>query len=104
MRASMSEHDLRRRIVGKFLRQSRLHAGLTQWDVAHHLQYSTAQFISNWERGVSLPPLDALPRLATLFGVPGREMIDTMHEYQEQMLKLSKRQLLDVFRQFSRNA
>jgi transcriptional regulator with XRE-family HTH domain len=95
---SESEFDLRRRVVGRFLREKRVKAGLTQWDVAHHLQYSTAQFISNWERGVSLPPLEALPKLAALFEVPGREIIDAMHQYQEQMLKLSKKQLVDIFR------
>ena len=104
MRSEPTEHDLRRRIVGRFLREKRLKASLTQWDVAHHLQYSTAQFISNWERGVSLPPLDALPKLAGLFGIPGKEIIEVMHQYQEQMLKLSKKQLVEVFRQHSRQA
>jgi transcriptional regulator with XRE-family HTH domain len=104
MKADQSEHDLRRRVVGKFLREKRLRASLTQWDVANHLQYSTAQFISNWERGVSLPPLEALPKLAGLFGIPGREIIEVMHNYQEQMLKLSKKQLVDIFRQYGRQA
>ena len=93
-----TENDLRRKTVGKFLRERRVKAGLTQWDVAHHLQYSTAQFISNWERGVSLPPLDSLPRLATLFRVPGREVIEVMHTYQEQMLKLNRKHLVDLFK------
>ena len=104
MRQEPTEHDLRRRIVGRFLREKRLKASLTQWDVAHHLQYSTAQFISNWERGVSLPPLESLPKLAGLFGIPGKEIIDVMSHYQEQMLKLSKRQLVDVFRQYAKQA
>lgn len=94
------ETELRRKIVGKFLRDKRVKAGLTQWDVAHHLSYSTAQFISNWERGVSLPPTDSLPRLAKLLQVPGREIIDVMHNYQEQMLKLSRKQLLDLFKNY----
>ncbi len=93
-----TENDLRRKTVGKFLRERRIKAGLTQWDVAHHLQYSTAQFISNWERGVSLPPLDSLPRLATLFRVPGREVIEVMHTFQEQMLKLNRKHLVDLFK------
>ena len=98
MRLSSNEHDLRRRVVGKFLRDKRVKAGLTQWDVAHHLKYSTAQFVSNWERGVSLPPLEALPKLAVLFHATGKEVIGVMHDYQEQMLKVNKKQLSDAFR------
>ncbi len=94
------ENELRRKTVGKFLRDKRIKASLTQWDVAHHLQYSTAQFISNWERGVSLPPIDSLPRLAQLLRVPGREFIDVMHSYQEQMLKLNRKSLLDLFKNY----
>lgn len=94
------ENELRRKIVGKFLRDRRVKAGLTQWDVANHLTYSTAQFISNWERGVSLPPTDSLPKLAMLLKVSGREIIDVMHNYQEQMLKLSRKQLLDLFKNY----
>lgn len=94
------ENELRRKTVGKFLRDKRVKAGLTQWDVAHHLEYSTAQFISNWERGVSLPPLDSLPKLAQFLKVPGREIIDAMHSYQEQMLKLNRKSLLDLFKNY----
>jgi transcriptional regulator with XRE-family HTH domain len=94
------ENELRRKIVGKFLRDKRVKAGLTQWDVAHHLEYSTAQFISNWERGVSLPPLDSLPKLSQLLRVSGREIIDVMHGFQEQMLKLHRKHLQDLFKNY----
>src|SRR5438132_1707241 len=75
--------ELRLRIVSKFLKEKRVMAGLTQWDVASALKYTTAQFVSNWERGVSLPPLETLPKLAELFGVPGREFIAVMSRYQD---------------------
>jgi len=102
MKAETTEHVLRQKIVGRFLRDKRAKAGLTQWDVAHHLKYSTAQFISNWERGVSLPPLEVLPKLTALFGVVNREFIDTMHHYQEQILKLDKKHLVEAFRHGTR--
>ncbi len=35
--------------LGKFLKKSRLTAGLTQQQVAEKLGLKTAQFISNWE-------------------------------------------------------
>lgn len=94
------ENELRRKTVGKFLRDKRIKAGLTQWDVAHRLSYSTAQFISNWERGVSLPPTDSLPKLAQLLKVPGRDIIDVIYSYQDQMLKLNKKHLLDLFKNY----
>lgn len=92
------ESDLRRKIVGNFLKIRREKAGLTQHDVAHHLSYTSPQFVSNWERGISMPPLDALPRLAELYRVAGKEMIDTVYRYQDQVLKLQKKQLAEMFR------
>ena len=63
-RSELTEHDLRVKIIGKFLKEKRTKAGLTQQEVALGLSYDTAQFVSNWERGISLPPLVALPKLA----------------------------------------
>lgn len=92
------EQELRHRIVGRFLKESREDAGLTQQEVATRLSYSTPQYISNWERGVSLPPLDQLPRLSRMFSVPPGRIIEVLHAYQDEHLKLQKRQLAEVFR------
>jgi transcriptional regulator with XRE-family HTH domain len=92
------ETATRLKVVGSFLKSRRQRAGLTQQDVAQHLEYTSPQFISNWERGVSLPPLDVLPRLAVLYRVSARDMIDVMHRYQEQVLKVQKKQLAALFR------
>ena len=51
----------------EFLKNARLEAKLTQSQVAESLGYSTAQFISNWERGISSPPLKNLKALSTLY-------------------------------------
>lgn len=48
----------------------RKQAGLSQRDVSTKLGYSTPQFISNWERGVSEPPVSAALELALLYKVP----------------------------------
>jgi transcriptional regulator with XRE-family HTH domain len=50
-------------ILGAHLRQLRTARGLTQGDVAEHCATSIA-FISNVERGMMLPGLAALMRLA----------------------------------------
>lgn len=53
--------------VGEYLKQLRLEAGLTQRDVSIALGYSSAQFISNFERGIAVPPLKKLKILQKLF-------------------------------------
>ncbi len=98
MKAEANEQDLRKKIVGKFLRERRIKAGLTQMDVANTLQYSTAQFISNWERGISMPPLETLPKISSMMKVPAKDLIDVMSRYQEQLLKLNKKQLSALFK------
>ncbi|MBO9666171.1 MAG: helix-turn-helix transcriptional regulator [Bdellovibrio sp.] len=49
------------------LLQLRIQSGLTQDDVAKALKYSTGQFISNWERGISAPPVQNIRQLARLY-------------------------------------
>lgn len=50
--------------LGTFLKKARVQAGLTQKNLADYLGYSSAQFISNFERGISMPPLSKLGRMA----------------------------------------
>jgi transcriptional regulator with XRE-family HTH domain len=98
MKSLHGEQQLRQRIVGRFLKAGRERSGLTQQDLAARLSYTSAQFISNWERGLSLPPLDVLPKIATILRLSPRELIDTLYEYQDELLKLQKKHLLDIFK------
>ncbi len=100
----MEERRLRAKIVGEFLKLMRQKAGLTQHELASTLSYSTAQFISNWERGVSLPPLDVLPKLAHLCRIAPRKLVDVLYRYQEEVLKLHKKQLMALLTRRSRTA
>lgn len=52
--------------LAKFLRTSRLDRALTQVEVARALGHSTPQFVSNWERGIVLPPIKSLRTLSRL--------------------------------------
>ena len=54
--------------------------GLSQRDVASKLGYSTPQFISNWERGVSYPPLGGIKKLAQLYKVVPIEIVGQIKE------------------------
>lgn len=47
-------------LLSVFLKEKRTCAGLSQWDVAKKLGYSSPQFVSNWERGLSDPPIMTL--------------------------------------------
>lgn len=60
--------------IGKYLQEKRIAAGLSQGDVSDKLGYSTKQFVSNWERGVSLPPGKNFKLLCTLLKLNGTEI------------------------------
>jgi hypothetical protein len=55
--------------------------------------------VSNWERGESLPPLDAMPPLAKLLKVSEREFIDALMDYQQRAIALAQARLKETFRQ-----
>lgn len=76
--------------LGLQLRRLRLNAGKTQWAVAHKLGYTTAQFVSNWERGVAIPPTTVVRPLAELYSVKPRELIDLIYRAMEEQLRLEK--------------
>lgn len=63
-----------------YLKDKRVAANLSQADVAGKLGYSTAQFISNWERGVSQPPVSAIKKLSSMYSVPAELMLNHMIE------------------------
>ena len=65
--------------LAKVLKTLREKAGLTQRDVASKMGYTTPQFISNVERGVAMPPIKDLQKLA--------KMYDTSAEYIFEHLK-----------------
>lgn len=56
-----------RRKLGVELQKARVEIGLTQIEVAKKLGYDSAQFISNFERGVCLPPKKTVKTLAKMY-------------------------------------
>lgn len=73
--------------IGDFFRDKRVDAGLTQADVANALGLSTGQFISNWERGISAPPMDYLPKLVKLYKVNKAQLVALYTAEQERYIK-----------------
>ncbi len=49
------------------IKEKRIEKGLSQSKLAKALGYSTGQFVSNWERGESYPPVDRMAKLSLLF-------------------------------------
>ncbi|MBK9324421.1 MAG: helix-turn-helix transcriptional regulator [Bdellovibrionaceae bacterium] len=64
--------------LSKFLKEKRLEAGLSQGTVAKKLGYTSPQFISNWERGLSQPPVATLRKIAQLYNISVNDMFDIM--------------------------
>src|SRR5262245_30798703 len=53
----VKEASMKHPRFGTFLKNARKKRKLSQWAVAQQLGYSSAQFISNLERGISPPPV-----------------------------------------------
>ncbi|MGZ3694759.1 MAG: helix-turn-helix domain-containing protein [Bdellovibrionota bacterium] len=53
--------------LGEYLQKMRTKANLTQREVSLTLGYSSAQFISNFERGIAVPPLKKLKVLVKMY-------------------------------------
>jgi transcriptional regulator with XRE-family HTH domain len=53
--------------LADFLKRSRQAAGLSQKEVAAALGYKSSQFVSNWERGLSSPPIATLRKLCSVY-------------------------------------
>lgn len=71
-----------RRKYGEYLKNIRLKSNFSQGEVARKLGYSTAQFISNWERGVSKPPVTILKQLSKIYSKNPDELFN---DYLEQI-------------------
>jgi transcriptional regulator with XRE-family HTH domain len=60
--------------LAEYLKNKRVHAGLTQSDVARKMGYSSPQFVSNWERALARPPVTVLKELTKLYKVSADEV------------------------------
>jgi len=73
--------------IGKFLKEKRLSAGLTQLEVAEALNYSTAQFISNMERGLCSLPLEKLSKLVKLYHISPKALVRVLMNQQKELIE-----------------
>lgn len=64
--------------LGSYLRDMRVKAGLTQREVSLALNYSSAQFISNFECGIAAPPLKKLRTLVNMYKMSPERVMSLM--------------------------
>ena len=86
--------------LGEILKTLREKAGLTQRDVSDTLGYSTPQFISNNERGISAPPLRDIPKLARLYNTDSSYLFGCLRDakLRELSTKLNKQFNMATYR------
>ncbi|HEY8272079.1 MAG TPA: helix-turn-helix transcriptional regulator [Pseudobdellovibrionaceae bacterium] len=78
--------------IGEFLKQKRLEAGLSQGSMAKRLGYTSPQFISNWERGLSKPPRSKLKKISLVLKINSEQFFDSyidilLEEYRKDLKK-----------------
>ena len=81
----MLEYD--RKKLGQFLKDTREKVGMTQANVSAKLGYSSPQFISNIERGISVVPLKTLARMISLYKGNPETVIKIILESQRKLLR-----------------
>ncbi|MEQ1875682.1 MAG: helix-turn-helix transcriptional regulator [Bdellovibrionia bacterium] len=86
---SRTKHDN----LGTFLQEARTRSNLSQWDVAKKLGYTSPQFISNLERGISSPPLKVLKVLVDMYGISSKELLDVITIEQERVMETCIRRI-----------
>ena len=73
--------------LGQFLKSKREGAGLSQGQVAKKLKYTSPQFVSNWERGVSYPPIKILKVLSLMYRVSTDELFELILRHSIEQLR-----------------
>lgn len=81
--------------LGDYLRGQRINAGLSQAKLAKKLGYTSAQFVSNWERRISTPPLCTLKKLVTILKLDRDRVIDICLDVTEHSLRKAFRRFED---------
>lgn len=61
-----------------FLKAKRIEAGFTQMQAAEALGHSSAQYISNFERGLCEPSIESAAKLCEAYKVSKRELYEEM--------------------------
>ena len=72
--------------TSKYFRQKRLDAEITQAELAEALGFTSAQIVSNWERGICAPPMASLRSLIKILNLDAEEVTDVITEENRRFL------------------
>ncbi len=61
--------------IAETIKKARLKNKMSQAQLGKKLGYSSGQFVSNWERGASYPPMDRLAMMVNLFKLNKKEVL-----------------------------
>jgi transcriptional regulator with XRE-family HTH domain len=81
---------MKNKAFGEFLKEAREKKGISQAEVAKQLGYSTPQFVSNWERASSSPPVEVLKSIARIYGIAPERVLAA---YLEGVFKWNKEKI-----------
>lgn len=73
--------------LGSFIKEKRLKKSLSQAELAEKLGYASPQFVSDWERGVSSPPIKKLPEISKVLSVNINTLFDLLVDLATMQLK-----------------
>ena len=73
--------------LGNYLKEKRELCKLSQAQVSKFLGYSSAQFISNFERGLCAPPMPKLKELIQLYKIQAREVMNLLMQEQKKYIE-----------------
>ncbi len=76
-------------MLGKVLQLHRKAKSLTQRELAEALGYGSAQFVSDWEREYSRPPVPKIRRLSKLLAMPTDEILRWLIEDEKTLIESS---------------
>lgn len=76
-----------RKKMGQTLRQKRVAADFTQAEAARSLGYTSPQFLSNIERGISVVPIETLGKLIRLYEFDGVAVVNLIMLGEEEALR-----------------
>ncbi len=67
--------------LGSYLKHQREKLGLSQQEISEALGYSSPQFVSNWERDVSTPPVKSVKKIAEVYKLDTRKFIQRVMDH-----------------------
>ena len=77
--------------ICKFLKKKRLDVNISQKELSQKLGYESPQIISNYERGVCLPPISSFKPLLKTLGIEQGEFIQLyLNEFERSIQRYFK--------------